>query len=176
MTAATRTMADRAAPTSYSGLQIALHWIIAALVVAQFAVNADVRIAFRDRVAGAGAEGVVDGWAWFHIIAGLVILALTALRLMIRLVRGAPAAEPGIPPFLALLATLAHIALYGFLLLMPLTGALAWFTGSAPFGTLHEIGRLILIPLIGVHALAALIEHFVMRNDTLRRMLRATSR
>lgn len=56
---------------------------------------------------------------------------------------------------------------------MPLTGALAWFTGLELSAEIHELGRLILIPLIAVHALAALAEHFVFRTNALRRMLKA---
>lgn len=161
-------------PARYSRTQIALHWIIAVLVIAQFAVNAAVRVAFGDRLGGGGPPP--DAGALFHIVSGLAILGLTVLRLAIRLARGAPAPDADIPPLVAAVAKVAHAALYGFLLAMPLTGAIAWFTASAAFGTLHEIGRLLLVPLIAGHAFGALAEHFVLRNDTLRRMLRATAR
>ena len=55
---------------------------------------------------------------------------------------------------------------------MPLTGALAWFFGIELSATLHETGRLLLIPTIGFHVLGGLAEHFVFRNDSLVRMLR----
>ena len=67
-----------------------------------------------------------------------------------------------------------HLLLYGFIFLMPLTGAAAWFLGLEFSAELHEIGRLILVPAIGFHVIGALAEHFVFRNDTLMRMLRAT--
>jgi cytochrome b561 len=54
---------------------------------------------------------------------------------------------------------------------MPLTGLIAWFGASATSATLHEIGRLILIVLIGLHILGALVEQFVFRHATLRRMM-----
>ncbi len=53
-----------------------------------------------------------------------------------------------------------------------MTGLAGWATNSETFAEFHEIGRLILIPLIGLHVLGALAEHFVFRNDTLVRMLR----
>jgi cytochrome b561 len=164
------------APDSYSTLQIALHWTIAVLVVVQLAVNADMREAFRRRVEGNGvAEGLESG-ALFHIVTGLTILGLTVLRLAIRIWRGTPIAEPGIPPLVAAMATVTHVALYGILLLMPVTGALAWVLGAPLVATVHEIGRLVLVPLVIAHAMGALVEHFVLRNDTLRRMLRSTER
>lgn len=165
---------SRSAPPGYSRLQVVLHWLIAGLVVGQFAVNAALRAAFGDRLAGDAAA--LEPGALFHIVSGLAILGLTLLRLAIRLIRGAPPPDAGIPPVIAALARVAHVALYGLLILMPLTGAIAWFSGSALSGTLHETGRLLFLPLIAGHVLGALTEHFVLRNDTLRRMLRATER
>jgi cytochrome b561 len=167
-------MAD---PNAYSRLQIGLHWTIALLVVLQLSINAGVRDAFGDRLEGLGPglAGLAAGTI-FHIVSGMTILALTLLRLVVRLRRGAPEAEEGVPPVIALMAVFAHAALYGFLLFMPVTGLIAWFFASEFFGTLHEIGRFLLVPLIAAHALAALVEHFVLRNDTLRRMLRYTAR
>lgn len=166
---------DDAAPEAaegYSRLQIVLHWTIAALVVAQIAVNEGIRIAFRERVAGAGADP--GPGAWFHIISGLVILAMVALRLAIRLRRGAPTPVPGVPPLFHHMAWVAHVALYAALFLMPLTGAIAWFGGAEWAATVHETGRLLFVVLILGHVVGALLEHFVLGNDTLRRMLRAT--
>ena len=57
---------------------------------------------------------------------------------------------------------------------MPLTGAVAWFGGFEISAEIHELGRLILIPLILLHIAGGLAEHFVFRNDTLMRMVRPT--
>ena len=160
-----------AAPERYSTLQITMHWTIAALVGAQFFVHDGVRLAFLDRVAG--VEITLGGGAIYHIGAGLLIFALAAVRLVVRITQGTPDLDEEIPPFLALLAHLAHFGLYAFLFVMPVTGAIAWFGVYEPAAVLHEIGRLILIPLIAAHAFGALVEHFVMRNDTLMRMLRS---
>ena len=54
---------------------------------------------------------------------------------------------------------------------MPLTGLVAWIGASGVSATFHEIGRLILIALIGLHIFGALVEQFVFRHETLQRML-----
>ena len=74
------------------------------------------------------------------------------------------------------LATLYAVLLYGFIFLMPITGALAWFAGIEVSAELHELGRLVLIPAIGFHVLGALAEHFVFRNNSLSRMLKPDGR
>lgn len=160
----------KSAPAGYSRLQIALHWTTVALILAQLVVNEDMRSAFRERLAG--ADPALPALATFHVVGGIAILVLTLLRLAIRATRGAPPPVEGIPPLLQHVAAATHVALYAMLLLMPVTGALAWFGGLPLAAVLHETGRLVLVALIVAHAFGALVEHWVMRNETLLRMLR----
>jgi cytochrome b561 len=162
--------AVHAAVRGYSLLQIVLHWTIAVLIVIQLVFNEPIQEAFDDRLDGDATDAM--GGATVHIAIGLTILALAIIRLAVRLKRGAPPAHEDTPAVLIAIGYLAHALLYLFIFAMPITGAIAWFGGVELSGELHEIGRLILIPLIGFHALGALGEHFVFRNDTLLRMLR----
>lgn len=160
-------------PRGYSLIQIVLHWTIAALVIVQLFVNEGMQHAFFDRL---GGKEIGDfAGAALHIAVGMTILILAAIRLTIRMIRGAPGAHADAPAILGWLGTAVHVLLYGFIFAMPLTGALAWFFGLETAAELHELGRLILVPAIGLHILGALGEHFVFRNDTLMRMLRATA-
>ena len=164
-------MADRTAPEGYSLLQVSLHWTIAALVVFQLLFNEAVQDAFKDRLDGVG--GAPDAGALVHVGVGLLVLVLAVIRLVTRFRRGVPEAHATNPWLVNLFGTIAHWALYGFIFLMPLTGAVAWFIGLEVSAELHEIGRLVLIPLIGAHVLGALAEHYVFKTNSLRRMLKA---
>jgi Cytochrome B561 len=159
-------------PRGYSRIQIVLHWTIAALVIFQLFVNEAMQRAFADRL-----DGQIENQngALLHMVVGLAVLLLAIFRLALRLLRGAPAPYRDTPAILRWLGHATHILLYGFIFLMPLTGATAWFLGLEFAAELHEIGRLILVPAIGFHVVGALVEHFVFRNDTLMRMLRATA-
>lgn len=159
-------------PRGYSRIQIVLHWTIAALVIFQLFVNEAMQSAFADRLAGQIGD---QSGALLHMAVGLTVLLLAAFRLAIRALRGAPAADKDTPAVLRWLGHATHILLYGFIFAMPLTGATAWFLGLEFAAELHEIGRLVLVPAIGFHIIGALVEHFVFRNDTLMRMLRATA-
>lgn len=159
-------------PKGYSRIQIILHWTIAALVIFQLFVNEAMQQAFSDRLDDEHIAEM-DG-ALLHIGVGLTVLAFATVRLAVRITRGAPAPHAGTPAILRWLGLATHVLLYGFIFAMPLTGATAWFFGIEFMAELHEFGRLILVPAIGFHILGALAEHFVFRNDTLKRMLRAT--
>lgn len=164
-------MRARVAPKGYSGLQIVLHWVIAALVVIQLLVNDGIQDAFKERSDGGPFDGEIG--AIVHIAIGLTIFALAGLRFAVRLWRGVPEAHSTNPPLVNLAGHAAHVLLYAFLFAMPLTGAVAWFTGLELSAELHELGRLILIPLIALHALGALGEHFVLKTNSLIRILKA---
>lgn len=164
-------MSRRIAPEGYSRLQIILHWTIAALVLSQLLVNEDVQDAFKDRSEGEPFDG--ETGALLHIGVGVTILTLTVIRLIVRLWRGAPEPHKTNPPLANLAGVVTHILLYTFLFVMPLTGAIAWFGGVELSAELHELGRLILIPLIALHIIGALAEHFVFRTNALMRMLKS---
>ena len=162
-------MRERPAPRGYSLSQIILHWTIAALVIFQLVFNKPMQEAFDDRLDGESTDEMLG--ALVHVGVGVTILTLAFVRLAIRLRRGAPPAHDDKPAILKWIGYATHVLLYGFIFAMPLTGALAWFFGVELSAEIHEVGRLVLIPVIGLHVLGALAEHFVFKNDSLMRML-----
>ncbi len=102
--------------TGYSGLQIALHWLIAILIVTAWFTGEGAEEAM-EVVEDGGVAGFVP-----HVVVGLSVLALVVVRVLVRLSRGAPAA-PGAPGSLsALAADWGHRLIY---LLMIAYGALS---------------------------------------------------
>lgn len=65
-----------------------------------------------------------------HKSTGFLLLGLILLRVLARLVYGAPLQEPTVPAFQRAAAGLAHFGLYVLLIAMPLLGWLATSTGG----------------------------------------------
>lgn len=158
-------------PTGYSSLQIGLHWTIAALIAFQLLAHDAMEDAFDDLVDGGRLRGDELTGAWLHAGVGATILVLALVRLVVRLQRGAPPPHRDKPAFLNWIAAATHWALYGFILVMPIVGAIAWFGLIEDAGDIHSFAAKVLLSLIGLHVVGALGEHFVFRNDTLKRML-----
>jgi cytochrome b561 len=158
-----------AAPRDYSRMQVFLHWAIAVLIVVQLTINADMQQAFAQRL----TMGTVpeNFGAWFHAVVGILVLVLAIVRLVLRGIRGVPDPDRGIHPLLQFLGHSVHLLLYGFLFIMPISGALAWLFGIETAGVIHELGRLILIPAIFLHIGGAIFEELALRNPVLKRML-----
>jgi Cytochrome B561 len=155
-------------PARYSRLQIALHWTIAVLILVQLTVNADMQRAFAHRLSSGTLPS--DFGAWFHAAIGILALALAVARLFVRSNRGVPSPPKGTHPLLNALSHGTHMLLYGFMFFMPITGAVAWFTGLELSAVFHELGRLVLIPVILLHIGGAIVEEVVLDNRVLRRM------
>jgi len=161
-----------------------LHWLIAAILVGQFAVGWLMPPVRRGMEPGTSMH--------VHISIGIVVLALIVLRLLWRLShRVPPAAE--LPRWQAVASSAVHALLYLLVLITTLTG---WFYASArgwtlaffdlfplpalsaqgsrvgrAIGSVHENLVWVLLALVAVHVAAALVHAFVYRDQVMQRML-----
>lgn len=169
----------------FSSLSIALHWVTVLLISAVYAT-----ILLRENYPK--GTDIREGLKTWHFMLGLAVLALIVIRLMARLGSRKPPITPEPPVWQALLARTTHFALYAFMLAMPVAGwvilsasgkTIPFFglelpalvgqskTLAAQVKAIHETVGTIGYLLIGLHALAALYHHYVVKDDTLRRML-----
>ena len=158
--------------TGYSAAQIALHWIIAVLVVAQVVLHEGMHAAYREARGGPAATEAESLMADLHLAGGIAIFVLALLRIVLKLRRGAPAPPAEERAILRFAAKAVHVGFYAVILLMPLTGALAWFGGVEASATAHRAGMLAIFVLLLLHVAGALYQHFVLKTDVMRRMLR----
>jgi cytochrome b561 len=162
-----------------------LHWLVAICVL----TTAPVAITMTRISEGATRDTLYN----FHKSLGLLILILMILRLINRLVVGAPIPEPGIERWQKTVSSVVHTSLYVLLLAMPVVGYIANSAYGAPtpfFGlfelppivgknetlatplfTVHRWVGWLLIVLVLTHISAALYHHFVRGDNVLKRML-----
>lgn len=169
----------------YHALSIGLHWLMLFLLIAVYA-SIELRELFPK---GTDARKAMKMW---HFMLGLSVLAFAVLRVLIRLRNPTPAIIPAPPAWQEMLAKVMHIALYALMLGMPLAGWLILSAEAQPipfFGLelpaligpdkalaksieeVHETVGLVGYYLIGLHALAGLYHHYMVKDNTLKRML-----
>lgn len=152
----------------YTRVQLILHWLIAALVILQLVFRESIGEALEATERGTVAPADVRLLADLHYWGGIAILALMALRLWYRAFQGAPPVlQQG---WIAFAGRASHLAFYIVLLLMPVSGLLAFYSGD-PYGEIHEVGKPVLIVLISLHTAAAFYHQFWLKDGTLRRIL-----
>lgn len=169
----------------YGSLSIKMHWLMAILIIATFAFI-ECRVFFEK---GTDTRDLFKMW---HFMLGLSVLLMVLIRLYFRFQQVSPKITPELSRMQNMASKGAHILLYVFMIAMPVAG---WFMLSAfgkpiPFfglelpaliGVNKELGKSIkeiheLVGevgyyLIGFHAVAALIHHYIQKDDTLTRML-----
>ena len=176
----------------YHGVAIALHWLIALLIIALFAAgkfmtSLDVEDPLR-----------FDLTQW-HKSFGLCVLAASICRVLWRLSHRAPGLPATMPGWERLVAGFTHLLLYFLMLAIPMTG---WIMVSASplnistllfnlvpvphlppfdtlpnkveitelFETLHELTANTMAALVLAHIAAALRHQFFLRDDIMQRM------
>ena len=171
--------------TRYTRTAIALHWLMALLIIATFPLG----LYMSDLALSPIKLKLYSYHKWI----GIVILILLLARVLWRLTHRPPLFEVAMPRWQVFSAHAVHLMLYILLLVVPLSG---WLMSSALgfqtvlFGVLplpdligpdkalgavlksvHEILNYSLLGVVIVHVAAALQHHFIHRNGTLRRML-----
>ena len=157
--------------SGWSSQQVALHWVTVALVVFQLIIGDAMSEAWEAREDGLGGPPGIG--AILHIIAGVSVLLVVLYRLYLRRTHGHPPRSENQPKWASTLGAVTHGALYLLLIAMPLSGAVAWFLGVEGAADAHAgLLRIALIAVIVLHVAGALVEHFVFRSSSLKRMLR----
>lgn len=176
---------DRNPPSGYGPMAKLFHWLVAALLVAQYAV-AWTMPGIRPGTANAGLVAA-------HLSLGTAILAVVIARLLWRETHAVPAAPSDLAWPMRMLSRLTHYGLYALLLVLPVLG---WISASArgfavslagvlPLpalsgvdhalaartGGLHGTLALALLGLVGLHVGGALYHGVVRRDGVLGRML-----
>ena len=169
----------------YDAVAKTLHWLILALLIAQFI--------FAWTMPHIGRNTPVTTLISLHFTFGVTILVVAAVRLAWRMTHREPLPEDGIPPWQTASARLVDWLLYLLLFVVPILG---WINASwrgmpiVMFGA--ELPRLVamrapgwqwtgeihtlladyaMLGLVGLHVFAALYHHFVRRDRVLQRML-----
>jgi cytochrome b561 len=169
----------------YSGFAKLLHWVIAACVLVLIPVG--ILIVWVDL----GPWG--DTLFNLHKSFGVLVLILVLIRVLYRLMHGAPAPDPNLDAFRRAASGTVHTLLYILLVVQPILGyaANSAYGAATPFFGLFEISPLLaknealsdqlfmyhrwigmaLAVLLAVHIGAALQHYFIRRDDVLQRML-----
>jgi superoxide oxidase len=168
----------------FDTLTITLHWATLLIVLTLF---------------GSGVlHGLVEDRSWaapllrVHRSLGVTIWTLTVFRLLWRLTGARfPDFPASMTPLQQLGARLSEYGLYALLLLQPATGfaqtillgrkfaVFAWMIPpivarnvalAGIYHEVHKVGAWCLLTLVGLHAAAALVHHFILRDDVLEAM------
>jgi cytochrome b561 len=165
----------------YHSLLVALHWILAVLVIAALALGALVMVKIPN------TDPMKVEALRSHMIGGTLILVLTLVRLVVRVRSEHPALASAGHPILDWLAWASHRLLYGAVLGLAMSGVImALQTGLPgivfgggtlpadfwvyPIRSVHYLFSRALMAVIALHIVGALYHTLSLRDGLLRRM------
>lgn len=176
---------SKTASRGYTGTAKFLHWLILALLTAQFI--------FAWTMPDIGRDTPVSTLISLHFTFGVLIVAVAIVRLGWRLTHGEPEPEDGLPPWKTASARIVHWLLYLLLFVIPILGWMnaSWrgmpivmfglelpkllatrAPGWAWTGNVHALlATYVMLALVGLHVAAALYHYFIRRDGVLQRML-----
>lgn len=156
---------------TYSRPQILLHWVGFVLIAAQFIGHEPIRGAFDAWMQHGeiGFSPMVAG----HVVGGMLVLLLALWRLGLRRKHGVPPLPEGQGAATRYLAHLTHGVLYGLMIFMPVTGAVAWFGSNETAAYAHGVLRFGMLGFVALHVIGALYHQFVLKDGLMARMKRA---
>ncbi|KQX37906.1 cytochrome b [Variovorax sp. Root434] len=174
-----------AADPRYDPFTMALHWLLAALIVGSFGVGL-----YMTGLPFSPLRLKIYSW---HKWAGVTILALSALRLLWRLGHRPPALPPGMSALQLASYRISHTLMYLLFFAVPLSGwayssamgmPVAWFGvlplpdfvpvdhafAEAVLQPLHRNCAFVLAGVTLLHVAAVLKHHWIDRDGLLKRM------
>lgn len=167
----------------YTSLQITLHWLVFLLVVIAYCAM---------ELRGFAPRSYRPLIGTLHFSCGISVLILMVARLVVRIFYRAPGIVPKPHPAITGMSHLAHTLIYLLFIALPVLGFLSvyyrggeWqaFGISMPFRaepdedmeytlkSWHELLANLGYFLIAIHAAGALIHHYVIKDNTLLRMM-----
>jgi len=178
-------MASAAPRSRYSSLSVTLHWLMLLLLVAVYACM-ELR-EFYPR-----GSDFREGLKTWHFMLGLSVFFLVLVRIFARVSGGTPPISPEPAKWQKMLGKATHLSLYALMIGMPIGGWLILSASAKPipyFGLelpaligpnealaeqieeIHETVGSIGYYLIGLHAVAALFHHYILKDNTLKRIM-----
>lgn len=169
----------------YASSMIVMHWLMFVLLVLVYA-TIELKSFFPK---GSDPRELMKA---LHFLLGVLVLLLVAMRLFVRFRAGStPAITPALTPIQQRLSDIKTMVLYAFMIAMPLLGWLTLNAAGKPIPLvewslpvlvgedkdlahwlkeLHELGGTLGYYLIGLHMIAALYHHYVVRDNTFDRI------
>jgi cytochrome b561 len=167
----------------YHPLLVALHWLLAVLIVAELSLG------FFGLAATPSSDPGKIAILRLHMMGGVLILALMVLRFIVRMRTSRPPAATTGYPLLDRIAPITHYGFYVLVLMMVGSGFATAITaglGEIAFGSsgaplpptlmtyptfvAHVFFAMLLAGFVVLHVLAAFYHQFVRRDGLFRRM------
>ena len=157
-------------PTHYNKFHILIHWLVVFIILIQMVTGDKIALefsAFRDQSINID-ENTSNGQ--IHMLGGLFIILLMAIRVFLRIKFGVPAPTKKTNDPLKFLSTFVHLGIYLILFAIPITGLLAFSTINVDLGIAHKILVNILYLFVIIHLIGVAFHQIFLGDNIMERI------
>ena len=150
----------------FSKYQVIVHWLVACFILFQIATGSTMSNDFLALKDGKISIEEVHKNSWYHLFFGLTIFLLMVIRFILRIIFGVPKPTKQSSSLTIIVAKIIHWLFYLVLLIVPISGFVAWNTSNLLIGNLHSASVNALYVLVVIH-LIAIVYHQIFLEDNL---------
>ena len=157
-------------PTHYNKFHILIHWLIVVIILLQMITGDKIALEFlalRNQVIN--IDGNTSN-SQIHMLGGLFIILLMAIRVFLRIKFGVPAPTKKTNDPLKFLSTFVHLGIYLVLFAIPITGLLAFSTINVDLGIAHKILVNILYFFVIIHLIGVAYHQIFLGDNIMERI------
>ena len=157
-------------PTHYNKFHLLIHWLVVIIILLQMITGDKIALEFLAlRNEGIKNDGNTSN-SQIHILGGLLLTLLMAIRVFLRIKFGVPAANRKENDPLRFLSTFVHLGIYVILFAIPITGLLAFSTANVELGIAHKILVNVLYLFVITHLIGVAYHQIFLADNIMERI------
>ena len=157
-------------PTRYNRFHILIHWLVVITILLQMITGDKIALEFFEiRNEAIKNDGNTTN-SQIHILGGVFIVLLMAIRVFLRIKFGVPAPTKKTNDPLKFLSTFVHFGIYLVLFAIPITGLLAFSTANVELGITHKILVNVLYLFVITHLIGVAYHQIFLADNIMERI------
>ena len=157
-------------PTHYNRFHILIHWLVVVTILLQMITGDKIALEFFELRNDAIKNGGNKSNSQIHILGGLFIFLLMAIRVFLRVKFGVPVPTNETSSLLKLLSAFVHLGIYLVLFAIPLTGLAAFLTLNVDLGIAHKVLINILYVFVIIHLIGVAYHQIFLGDNIMQRI------
>ena len=157
-------------PTHYNKFHILIHWLVVVIILFQMITGDKIALEFLALRNEAITNNGNTSNSQIHILGGIFIFLLMAIRIFLRIKFGVPIPTKKTNALLQFFSIFVYLGIYFVLFAIPITGLSAFLTVNVDLGIAHKILVNILYLFIMIHLIGVAYHQIFLGDNIMQRI------
>ena len=157
-------------PSQYNKFHVLIHWLVVLTILLQMISGDNIASEFLTLRNSPITNEASTSNSQIHILGGLLIFLLMAIRVFLRIKFGVPVPTKETNSLLKRLSAFVHLGIYLVLFAIPLTGLAAFLTLNVDLGIAHKVLINILYVFVIIHLIGVAYHQIFLGDNIMQRI------